>query len=116
MKRSIILTTFIFLVVNGVLGYIITAYLSTNVYMNSVVILLSGIVLLALSYMPLKDAFKYSLSYLFGLIGFVEYILGFFAPSELNDNWFVVLIVVILFLEIILISLTNFVTQKNNRV
>ena len=84
--------------------------------MNSVVILLSGIVLLALSYMPLKDAFKYSLTYLFALIGFVEYILGIFAPPELNNNWFVVLIIVILTLEIILISLTNIVTQKNNRV
>ena len=116
MKRFIILITIILLVVNGVLGYIITAYLPTNVYMNSVVILLSGIVLLTLLYMPLKDAFKYSLSYLFGLIGFAEYILGFFAPSELNDNWFVVLIVAILSLEIILILLTNIVTHKNNRV
>lgn len=116
MKRFIILITIILLVVNGLLGYIITAYPPTNVFLNSVVILLSGIVFGVLSYISLKDAFKYSLTYLFALIGFVEYILGIFAPPELNNNWFVVLIIVILTLEIILISLTNIVTQKNNRV
>ena len=116
MRKLIILITIILLVVNGLLGYIITAYLPINVFLNSVVILLSGIVLWVLSYITLKDAFKYSLTFLFVLIGFIEYIFGIFAPPELNNNWFVVLIIVILTLEIILISLTNFVTQKNNRV
>lgn len=104
------------LVVNGLLGLILTAYQSTNVYLNSAVILLSGIALWVVSSMNLKDAFKISLTSLFAIIGGTEYILGFFAPSEWSNNWFVILVIAILAIEIILVLLTNFVTNKNKRV
>ena len=105
MKRLIILTTIILLVVNGLLGLILTAYQSTNVYLNSAVILLTGIVLLVVSSTNLKDAFKISLTSLFAAVGGIEYILGFFAPAEWSNNWFAILVL-----------LTNFVTNKNKRV
>ena len=116
MKRLIILTTIILLVVNGLLGLILTAYQSTNVYLNSAVILLSGIVLWVVSSTHLKDAFKISLTSLFAIVGGVEYILGFFAPAEWSNNWFAVLVIAILAIEIILVLLTNFVTNNNKRV
>ena len=116
MKRLIILTTIILLVVNGLLGLILTAYQSTNVYLNSAVILLTGIVLWVVSSTNLKDAFKISLTSLFAVVGGIEYILGFFAPSEWSNNWFAILVIVILAIEIILVLLTNFVTKINNRV
>ena len=116
MKRLIILTTIILLVVNGLLGLILTAYQSTNVYLNSAVILLSGIVIWAVSSMHLKDAFKISLTSLFAVVGGIEYILGFFAPSKWNNNWFAILVIVVLAIEIIFVLLTNFVTNINTRV
>lgn len=114
MKRLIILTTIILLVVNGLLGLILTAYQSTNVYMNSAVILLSGIVLWVVSSTRLKDAFKISLTSLFAFVGGVEYILGFFAPIKWSNNWFAILVIAILAIEIILVLLANFITNKNN--
>lgn len=116
MKRLIILTTIILLVVNGLVGFILTVYQSTNVYLNSAVILLCGIVLWVVSSTHLKDAFKISLTSLFAIIGGVEYILGFFAPNEWSNNWFAILMVAVLVIEIIIILLTNFVTNKNKRV
>lgn len=116
MKRLIFLTTIILLVVNGLSGLILTAYHSTNIYLNSVVIILSGIVLLFISSTHLKDAFKVSLTSLFAIAGGIEYILGFFAPTEWSNNWFVILVIVILAIEIIIVLLTNFVTNKNERV
>ena len=116
MKRLIILTTIILLVVNGLLGLILTAYQSTNVYLNSVVILLSGIVFWVVSSMHLKDAFKISLTSLFAVVGGIEYILGFFAPAEWSNNWFAILVIAILAIEIIFVLLTNFVTNKNKSV
>ena len=82
MKRLIILTTIILLLVNAILGLVITAYQSTNVFLNSAVILLSGIALWGVLSTNLKDAFKISLTSLFALIGVIEYILGFFGPAE----------------------------------
>jgi hypothetical protein len=113
MKRLITLTTIILLVVNGAFGIIISAYQLTNVYLNSAVILFGGIVLWIVSSISLKDAFKYSLTLIFGLIAVVEYILGFFAPSELSNNWFAILMIVILAIESIILLLTNFITNKN---
>lgn len=116
MKRLIILTTIILLVVNGVFGLILTAYQSTNVYLNSAVILLSGIVLWVVSSTNLKDAFKISLTSLFAVVGGIEYILAFFAPSEWSNNWFAIIVIAILAIEIILVLLTYYVTNKNKRV
>ena len=113
MKRLIILTTIILLVVNGLLGLILTTYQSTNVYLNSAVILLTGIVLWVVSSANLKDAFKISLTSLFAVIGGIEYILGFFAPNEWSNNWFAILVIVILAIEIIIVLVTNLVTNKN---
>ena len=116
MKRLIILTTIILLVVNGLLGLILTAYHSTNIYLNSVVIILSGIVLLLISSTHLKDAFKVSLTSLFAIAGGIEYILGFFAPEEWSNNRFTILVLAVLAIEIIIILLTNYVTNKNERI
>ena len=116
MKKLIILTTIILLVVNGLLGLILTAYHSTNVYLNSAVILLTGIVLWMVSSTNLKDAFKISLTSLFAAVGGIEYILGFFAPAEWSNNWFAILVIAVLAIEIIFVLLTNFVTNKNKRV
>ena len=116
MKKLIILTTIILLVVNGLLGLILTAYQSTNVYLNSAVILLGGIVLWVVSSTHLKDAFKISLTSLFAIVGGIEYFLGFFAPTEWSNNWFAILVITVFAIEIIFVLLTNFVTNKNNRV
>ena len=116
MKRLIILTTVILLVVNGLLGFILTAYHTTNVCLNTAVILLSGIVLWIISSTHLKDAFKVSLASLFAIAGIIEYILGFFSPTEWSDNWFAILVIAVLAVEIIIVLLTNYVTNKNKRV
>lgn len=115
MKRLIILITIILLVVNGLLGLILTAYQSTNIYLNCAVILLNGIALWMVLSTNLKDAFKISLTSLFAVVGGIEYILGFFAPNEWNNNWFAILVIAVLAIEIIFVLLTNLVTNKNKR-
>ena len=113
MKRLIIFTTIILLVVNGLIGFIITAYPPTNVYLNSAVILLNGIILWMVSSMQLKNAFKISLSSIFAIVGGVEYVIGFFAPTKLSNNWFVILVIVIIAIEVIVVLMTNYITNKN---
>ena len=66
--------------------------------------------------MKLKDAFNVSLISLFTIVGTIEYILGFFAPTEWSNNWFTILMIVVLAIEIIIVLSTNYVTNKNERV
>ena len=114
MKRLVVLITIILLVVNLVLGVVLSAYQTTNVLLNSSVILLTGIMLWILSTLRLKDAFKYSLSLLFGIIGCSEYVLGFFAPSDWHNNWFAIVVIAVVSVEIIILLLVNYVSNKNN--
>ena len=116
MKRLIILTTIILLIVNGLIGFIITAYQPTNVYLNSAVILLNGILLWLVSSTQLKDAFKISLTSLFAIVGGLEYVLGFFAPAGWSNNWFVILVIAIIAIEVIFVLITNYVTTINKQV
>lgn len=116
MKKSVFLITFILLIVNGLLGLILHTYHPTNVCLNTMVILLSGIVLWTITSTQLKDAFKVSLTSLFVIVGAMEYILGFFASTEWSNNWFAILMIVVLAIEIIIILLTNYVTNKNERI
>lgn len=114
MKRLVVLITIISLVVNLVLGCVLSAYQTTNVILNSSIILLTGILLWILSTVGLRDAFKYSLSILFSIIGCSLYILGFFAPSEWHNNWFAIVVIAIISIEIIILLLVNYVSNKNN--
>lgn len=111
MKRLIILITVILLFVNGLLGGILTAYHPINAYLNTAVILLNGIVLWAVSSTHLKDAYRISLTFLFAIFGGIEFILGFFAPTEWTNNWFAILVIVVLAIEIIIALLTNYVSN-----
>ena len=114
MKKFIVFFTILLLLVNAIIGLIVSAYQPTNVIINSIVLLLNGVVLWALYTINIKDAFRISLTWLFSVIGIAEYLLGFVAPNELENNWFAILVIVLLVFEIAVIYIVNLVTTKNN--
>ena len=113
MKKLIILITVILLIANALLGVILSGYGSLNVYLNSAIILINGIILYSLYIINLKDAFRYSLTSIFGFVAIVEYALGFCAPTDYENNWFAIFLIITLAVEILIIISVNFVTSKN---
>lgn len=113
MKKLIILTTIILIVVNVLIGSIVTSYQLVNVCLNSLVILFNGIILCIIACAKLKDSFKISLTSLFVIIGIIEYCLGFFAPNVWSNNWFAIILILSIAIEIIIVLLTRYVTTKN---
>lgn len=99
MKKGLLIFGIILLISNILIGLIVSSYETFNVCLTSVVIIATTLLLGWLSSSNLKDAFKISLTVLFSFLGLVEFVLGLVAPSQFEDNWYLVVIIVLIIIE-----------------
>ena len=111
MKNLTLIIGGLLLVVNLLLGLILSSYPAFNVGLNCVVIAVHVALLCAVSSMQLKDGFRVSLNCLFTGMGFVGYLVGLFSPSQLEDNGGVIFLLVMLVLEVVLLLGGNFISK-----
>ena len=79
---------------------------------NCGIIVLNTALLYSLFRFNLRDAFRISLSFMFTLLAIVETVLGCLMPHQLQDNGYLITIVLFLFLEISLFVITNIMSNK----
>ena len=60
----------------------------------------------------LKDGYKISLMLIFAISGFLEFVLSLIAPNRLNDNWWLILVIFLMTIELILLIITNTISNK----
>lgn len=113
MNKIIIYVSLTILAANILLGTILSCFDTLNVVLSSCVIVITALLLYMISVITLKDAFKVSLTLLFSLIGFVEYLLAVFAPSHVKDNFSLIIVIVLAALQVSLLVITNVVSNKN---
>lgn len=113
MKNLILIIGVICFVANLLLGLIISSYAPFNLGLNSIVILINTGLMYAIAASSVKDGFKVSLSMLFPLCGLIEYILGLFASNTFENNWFLILTIILLFIESILYAIVYSVSHIN---
>lgn len=113
MKNLILIIGFICFFANLLLGLIISSYAPFNLGLNTFVILANTGLLYLLASSPVKDGFKVSLSMLFPMCGLIEYILGLFAPDTVENNWYLILTIILLFIESILYAIVYSVSHIN---
>lgn len=101
------------LMLNFVVGMLLSAYSTFNMSLNTVVILLSAVFLLAVEMAPLNDGFKISLSYLFGFIGFGEFLAALFSSEHLRDNPVVIGLLVVSLFQLAVIGICCVVSKVN---
>jgi hypothetical protein len=112
MKRVIIISSVILLVANILFGAILLCYNGFNVAISSVVVLLTAAMLYVVNCIMLKDAFKVSLSILFTLSGFIEFVISLFMPSRLSDNLGVIVIIILMAIQGLILFMSNTVSTK----
>ena len=78
---------------------------------SSTVIVVTGILLYITAIINLKDGYKVSLMILFAIAGALEFILSLIAPNRIIDNWWLIL-VVLMSIEVIVLILTNTVSNR----
>ena len=112
MKNIILLIGIILLLTNILLGAILSVYPPVNVLVNSLVIIATTTLLFFVWSMTLRDGFRIPLSFLFVSCGIVEFILGQFAPKDIQNNWFLAAVVLMIALEAIALSIAKVVSDK----
>lgn len=112
MKKAILISTTILLVLNLLFGLILSSYEWFNVAVSSGIIILTGILSLTANRASIKDGFKVSLFLLFSLIGLIQYLCAIFMPSTFTDNWFLIAIIILVGVEAILLTGANIVSNK----
>lgn len=111
MKRLIFSISLLFLCLNILFGLILTEYQTFNVCVNSGVIMINTALLLALEKLKPKDAFSISLSVFIIILGFIQFILGLVSPPSFVDNWHLITMIIITVFEIILMTMSKYVTR-----
>ena len=112
MKKIILLSCVILLVANLLFGAILSFYGWLNVTMSSVVIVITGLLVYLADTIHLKDGFKVSLMTLFVIAGFIEFALALIAPNRFTDNWWMILVIILIAIEAILLIITNTISNK----
>lgn len=112
MKKIILLSCAILLVANLLFGAILSFYGWLNVTISSVVIVITGLLVYLADTIHLKDGFKVSLMALFIIAGFIEFALVLIAPNRFTDNWWLILVIILITLEAILLIITNTISNK----
>ena len=115
MKKIIVFTTILLIIVNALAGVMISAYPYFNAIATSVTLLLTGGLIYAVAYYPIKDSFRASFTFLFFFIGIILYLLMMFSKSQLQDNWCVTICVVLTAIECILLFTAIQISKKNNQ-
>lgn len=107
MKKATLLISLLILTLNVVLGLVLSAYTPFKVCYTSAVVLVTTVLIYLLKTVCMKDAFVISLSFLFSIIGFVEFIMGCLSPESLIDNGYFVATLILLAIEVSLLLICN---------
>lgn len=95
------------LLLNLVCGIILPQYEAVNIIMTSVIIVLHAVLIFIASSI-LNDAFKISTTFLFSFFGFVESVLSILSPQELESNYYLVGICLLVTFEIVILVCAKF--------
>lgn len=112
MKRIIIFCCLVLLLANLLFGIVLSAYEWVNVLISSSVIVLTGIFMLLIGILPLKDGFKASLYVIYPALGFIEFMLSVFSPDRIKDNWAMIALILLVAFQIIFLFITNIISNK----
>ena len=105
----------ILLLLNVLIGVIVSSYSTFNVCLTSGIIILSFALIELLKYLKLRDAFRISLTVIFSFLLIVCMVLGVLSPESIKDNGYVVAILVILAIEVIILLSARFISQNVNQ-
>lgn len=112
MKNLFITIGGLILMVNILCGFILSSYSLFNCGLSSVVIVANVVFLAVITTVRLKVAFKASLSILFPFMGVIEFVLSLLSHESFQDNWCVILIIMVFLLKSILLVSTSFISKK----
>ena len=114
MKQIIIILGIIFLLVNIAIGLILEYIAVFNLLMSCGVIIFTSIILLIVEFMTMKDGFKIPLFLLNSICGIAEYVVALVSRPDISNNWFYIVLILLITIQLFFLVVTNFTSKKIN--
>ncbi len=115
MKLLTLIVSIILIVINILAGLILKDYHIENVIMSTSVLMVNALLLWWVAQSNMKDAFKVSYHIIFPVLGLIEFILAIVAPSQWENNFYFIGIILCLAFQVIMVFAAITTTQHNNK-
>lgn len=112
MKNISVIVGSIALLINIMLGLMISVYPTFNCLLNSGIIVISILLLYAVFSIKLKDGFRVSFGCLFTICSVIEFVCGLFTPDRLKDNITLILILLFVLAQVVLLLISNYLSKN----
>jgi hypothetical membrane protein len=100
MKKIFIYSGVLLLMLNSLLGLVLSAYEPFNWVLNDGVILVNIALFNYVAVSNIKDGFKFSMTLFFFVSGLAEFLLGLFMKSYFTDNLLLILLCLLLIIQV----------------
>lgn len=114
MTKIILFIGSLFVIVNTIVGLLISKYLLFNWLSVDVVLIINTILIFKLSSDNLSNGYKISLSFVYPVLCVVSVVLAILSPNKFNDNYYVIAFILILLIEISLYLIAKNLKLINN--
>jgi hypothetical protein len=115
MNKVIISVGLVLLCINSLIGILISNYHSFNWITADVVILVNTLLIFEVSNSNRNVGFKIGLSFLYSLLTFVLIALAILSPCRFSDNYYLIVIILLAFLEFALWVITRNMKSINSK-
>lgn len=112
MKSYVLTIGIAFLILNILIGLICSSLSWVNISASSVAILLNTTLAYFVSGDNVKTPFKISLMFIIPIISIIEYLIALFMPNKFENNYALIIIMILLFLESIIYLTIKKVSTK----
>ncbi|MCR5424966.1 MAG: hypothetical protein K6E93_09480 [Bacteroidales bacterium] len=111
MKKTILFAAMAVLIVNITAGLLLSCYHAFNMLATSAVVILTAALMYTTESITMKDAFRVSLPFIYSTLGVVMFLLMLFSKHQLQDNWCVIVSLVLMLIEAVILYVTHGVSK-----
>lgn len=112
MKNSILIVGFSLVVLNTVIGLVLSGYSNFNFLFADIGILLSTGFLYYLLNSSIVDGFKIGVGFFIVLLGIARFICSVISPEKIEDNIALIIFICLVFLEFSTVVLAKVLSKK----
>lgn len=112
MKNSILLLGLIAFGFNTILGFLLSGIDQFHLILTDLSIIASIVLMYVNAASNNNDGFKIGLGVVFAISGFIRYILAYLTKSEVEDNPFLILVIIIFFIELASLAMARFLSNR----
>ena len=107
MKNIYLVIGSVVIFINSIIGLIFTSYSTFNWVTSDIIIIINTFLLHSLVNSRLSDGFKVSLSFIYPILGLIEFAFSVNLENKLENNFLLACLIVFLSIQIILLIIAN---------